>query len=405
MSEPTAGWRRAARVARMGMSAAAGLATGKGAASVTAQLAESLAELRGLAAKAGQMGAYLDAVVGTDLPPAVREALQRLNDATTHSDIDAIRAVIREDLPDQADAILSSLDPVAVGSGSVAQVHRATLPDGRAVAVKVQHPGVARVILGELGNAGAVVGLVGAIMPGVSGVYEEVRGRLVDELDQLQEATWTERYAQAMRPVPGALVPEVVRAWTSARVLTTTWEDGIGLDEAARSLSQEARDAAATVLLRTFAAGVAAGLVHGDPNAGNYRFRPDGSVVLLDLGCVQEVPQAARGPLLRALAEADATGFGQLFGPDQGPAGEATRALAAKLLVPLTARGPILRSDLHAIAHAIQAYKASLARHRASAGPPWSPLVLRTWTGLVAHVHHLGASVDGAALRRWIGEL
>lgn len=397
---PTGRLTRLARMARLGVSGAATAVTGRDPADLAAQAAEQLADLRGLAAKAGQLGSYLDAVLPKDAPPGVREALQRLNDATSTSPWDEVEDVIRADLPDVAEQILAAMDHGPVASGSIAQVHRATHPTRGAVAVKVQHPGVATVLRGELGQAGLLVKVAGAIMPGSADIFDEVRSRFEGELDQEGEAARTRAWAEAMADVDGIVVPEVVDDWTGPRVLTTTWVEGVDLDTAAATLPQDVRDRAADRLLTAFGVGLSKGLVHADPNAGNFRFQPDGTVAILDLGCVQPVPAPARGAVVDALRSAEDLSLARALGqPTDDAVAEPVGELMAGLLAPWRVVGRIDKEALHRIGAATPRYKAALAKHRANAGPVWAPLLLRTWIGLLAHVHHLGAVLDGPALR------
>lgn len=176
---PTGRLLRMARMARLGLSGASTALTGRDPTALAEQAAAQLADLRGLAAKAGQIGSYLDAVLPKDLPPGVRDALQKLNDATTTSPWSDVQATLRDDLPEVADDLLATLERTPVASGSVAQVHRATHPEVGPVAVKVQHPGVAQVIRADLSQAQVIGGLAGAVVPGVTATMAEVRARFL----------------------------------------------------------------------------------------------------------------------------------------------------------------------------------------------------------------------------------
>ncbi len=402
---PVQGLTRWARLARLGLSGAGTALTGQDPTALAERAATQLADLRGLAAKAGQLGSYLDAVLPKEAPPGVREALQRLNASTTTSPWEDIEATIRADVPASADALLDALDRPPVASGSIAQVHRATHPEVGPVAVKVQHPGVAEVLRSELSQAGLVIRVAGAVMPGASDTYDEIRDRFYDELDQRVEARRTRAYQQAMADLDGVTVPTVVDAWSGDRVLTTTWCDGLDLDTARTHLPEPVRARAAHHLLSTFGQGIAHSQVHGDPNAGNFRFTEQGDVVVLDLGCVQPVPAEARRSLLDALRSADPEALAHVLGqPTTGPLRDPVLALTTGLLAPWSVQGRIDKAMLHRIGAATPQFKAAVARQRGTAGPPWMPLILRTWIGLLAHAHHLDAPIDGPALRAALPE-
>lgn len=394
---PTARLKRMARLARLGVAGAGTALTGQDPEAMALRAAEHLADMRGLAAKLGQLGSYMDAVLPTDAPDGVRHALQKLNADTTHSPWDDIEAVLRADLPD-APAVLAAMERTPVASGSVAQVYRGTHPERGPVAIKVQHPGVAQVLRAELGHARLLMRTAGALMPGATDAYDQVRARFEDELDQRIEAQRTRDFGHAVQGV--AQVPQVVDGWSGDRVLTTTWCEGVDLDTAAQSLPESARTQAATGLLRAFGQGLAHGLVHGDPNAGNFLFQPDGGLVVLDLGCVQPVPQDAAWDLLEALRAADPKRLAVVLGQQvAGPAAAPVMELMEGLLAPWRGVGRVTQDDLHRLGRATPAFKKALLKTRSSAGPDWSPLVLRAWIGLLAHVHHLDAPIDGPAIR------
>src|SRR5262245_38243977 len=144
---------RVARLASLGARTGASLLvsrTGQGAAE---HAAEVLGTLRGLAAKVGQMASYVDGVVPEAHRAAYESALRKLRDAAPTSSIAAIRTLVENELGAPIDRLFSEWSDEPFASASIGQVHRARLEDGRAVAVKVQHPGIDRAVESDLTNA------------------------------------------------------------------------------------------------------------------------------------------------------------------------------------------------------------------------------------------------------------
>src|SRR5204863_10145237 len=111
---------------------------------------------------------------------------------------------------------------------SIGQVHRATLPDGRCVAVKVQYPEIADALEADLGTA-AILARLGKLMaPGVDPdlIMAEIRERILEELDYELEAQNQRLFGRAYRGHPFAHVPDVVTSLSARRVLVSDWVDG-----------------------------------------------------------------------------------------------------------------------------------------------------------------------------------
>src|SRR5215213_3332695 len=116
---------------------------------------------------------------------------------------------------------------------------------------------------------------------------EEIRGRLVEELDYRREAGNQSAFAEAYRDHPFISVPAVVPALSTGRVLTTDLAEGVRFSELG-SWPQEERDLAAEAIYRfVFRSLYRLHLFNGDPHPGNYLFRPGGRVTFLDFGLVK----------------------------------------------------------------------------------------------------------------------
>jgi predicted unusual protein kinase regulating ubiquinone biosynthesis (AarF/ABC1/UbiB family) len=249
------------------------------------QVAEALGGMKGALMKLGQMASYLD----QGLPEPVRDALAQLQADAPPMAAELAVETVERDLGRPVDELFASFDPVPIAAASIGQVHRAVLDDGREVAVKVQYPGVDEAIKADLANAGLLFQAVGMLFPGLEPgpIVDEIRSRVVEELDYVQEARNQQLFVDAYRGHPFIVVPEVVHERSSARVLTTELAAGARFDEA-RTWSQEERDLAGETIYRFVMRSLyRLRAFNGDPHPGNYLFQGGGKVVFLDFGLVK----------------------------------------------------------------------------------------------------------------------
>lgn len=264
--------------------------------------AEVLGNLRGLAAKLGQTASYVDGIVPSEQRPAFEKALGRLQRATVTSSPTAIRSLLEAELGAPASELFAELETEPVASASIGQVLRGRLHDGRAVAVKVQHPGIDRAIESDLENVGMLEGLIAltgprGLEPGA--ILNEVKRRFREELDYRLEADHQEAFRRLHADDETIRVPAVVRERSAKRVLTSEWVSGASLEEAAGASSELRRKYAEVLWRFVFRGNLVGGRFNADPHPGNYLFHPDGSVTFLDFGCVQPIPE----PLRRAAVD------------------------------------------------------------------------------------------------------
>ena len=249
------------------------------------QIAETLGHMKGALMKVGQMASYLD----QGLPEHVRTVLAQLQQHAPPMSAELAAGVISDALGAGPEVIFAEWDPVPIASASIGQVHRAMTHEGRAVAVKVQYPGIAEAIAADLDNAGLLFAGLGQLFPGLEHrtIVAELRERLIEELDYEQEARNQDLFRQCYLDHPYIHVPEVLHDLSAATVLTTELADGVDWPEAL-TWSQEERNLTAETLYR-FAFGSLFGLAafNGDPHPGNYIFRPGGHITFLDFGLVK----------------------------------------------------------------------------------------------------------------------
>jgi predicted unusual protein kinase regulating ubiquinone biosynthesis (AarF/ABC1/UbiB family) len=265
-------------------------ATGERAAALARELVEQLGQMRGAAMKVGQVLSTIDF---TALPEEEREGfkqtLAKLRDDVPPLPYRQLEKLLREELGEKPSAVFADFEEEAFAAASIGQVHRAVTREGRAVAVKVQYPGVAEAVDTDLRNLTLLLPLVKRLAPGldVKALYAELRERIAEELDYELEAQNHRAVARAHRGHPFAHVPEVDTELSSRRVLVTDLLTGRRF-EAVKALDDEARDRFAEIVFRFYF-----GLVHhtgrvsGDPHPGNYLLLEDGRVGFLDFGLMR----------------------------------------------------------------------------------------------------------------------
>ncbi|MEE2756406.1 MAG: AarF/ABC1/UbiB kinase family protein [Myxococcota bacterium] len=261
---------------------------------VARRAAQTLGQLRGLAAKVGQMGSYIDGVIPENKQGAYAKWLATLRDQAPRSSISAIFDTIEAEFGKSALELFADFNPEPVASASIGQVHRATTKNGNVVAVKVQHPGIAEAMENDLKNAGLIESLLGRVGGlrkfNSKAVLEEIRMRFREELDYLLEAERQTMFAGFFEKQPQIVVPRVYHELTSTRVLTTEWVDGLNFESACAADEQQRRLWTQTLWQFVYQANLVGGHFNADPHPGNYMFRPDGQIAFLDFGCVQAIP-------------------------------------------------------------------------------------------------------------------
>ncbi|MGQ0616044.1 MAG: ABC1 kinase family protein [Acidimicrobiia bacterium] len=249
------------------------------------QVVATLGHMKGALMKLGQMASYLD----QGLPEHVRTALaQLLTDAPPMS-AELAASVVERELGAPPERVFLEWDPMPIASASIGQVHRAITKDERAVAVKVQYPGVADAIRSDLSNAdllfNAMKMLYSGLEPGP--LVEELRARLFEELDYRLEAENQQLFADYYADHPFISVPAVVHELSSGEVLTSELATGAPFDELRTWPDEEKQMASETIFRFVFRSLYRLHAFNGDPHPGNYLFEPGGRVTFLDFGLVK----------------------------------------------------------------------------------------------------------------------
>jgi len=177
-------------------------------------------------------------------------------------------------------------------AASLGQVHRARLPDGTRVACKLQYPDMASAMEADLDQLKVVFAIGQRFDPAIrtDEIQAEIRTRLREELDYRREARHVALYRHMLRNEAQVQVPEVVPSHSTDRLLTMSWLAGEPLLNW-KGRSQDEKDQLAINMFRAwYVPFYSYGVIHGDPHLGNYTVRTDGSVNLMDFGCVRIFP-------------------------------------------------------------------------------------------------------------------
>ncbi|MCB0994934.1 MAG: AarF/ABC1/UbiB kinase family protein, partial [Acidimicrobiales bacterium] len=223
------------------------------------------------------------------MPDHVRQALSQLQHDAPPMSRELVAATIDAELGAPPERLFAEWDADPIAAASIGQVHRAITTDGRAVAVKVQYPGVDRAIEADLVNARLVFGGLSKMYPGLEPepLVAELRERITEELDYRVEADNQRLFADHYRDHPTISVPDVVTELSTARVLTTELAAGARFSEVVEWPDDQRNLAAETIYRFAFGSIYRLGAFNGDPHPGNYLFGPDGRVSFLDFGLVK----------------------------------------------------------------------------------------------------------------------
>jgi predicted unusual protein kinase regulating ubiquinone biosynthesis (AarF/ABC1/UbiB family) len=260
------------------------------------QVVATLGQMKGALMKVGQLASFVD----DGMPEPVRQALSQLQQDVPPMSPELAAGVVREELGDSPERVFAEWDPVPIAAASIGQVHRAMTRDGRAVAVKVQYPGIGEAVEADLAN----LDLARFAMPlfwrsmDAEAVTVELRERLTEELDYVKEASNQRLFASWYEGHPFIHVPCVVDEVSTRRVLTTDLAAGARFTEL-EGWPQEERDLAAETIYRFVYRSLYRFYgFNGDPHPGNYLFRRGGQVTFLDFGLIRRFTEAEIHTLL-----------------------------------------------------------------------------------------------------------
>lgn len=257
--------------------------------STGARLRLSLEELGPAFVKLGQILSTRPDI----LPPDIVEELKKLQDSVPPFSFSEVRAVIENEFEDKLENIYKEFEEKPVAAASISQVHRARLNSGKPVAVKVQRPGIERTINLDLNILKDLAHFIDhhtqyGKLYDCSRMVLEFENIIKNELDFTKEAENAEAFKQNFTRDKGITVPNVKWIYTTKRILTMEYIEGIRVDNYSaldlagidkKILAKRLATSICNQILRD-------GFFHADPHPGNIQVLSDGTIVFLDLGMV-----------------------------------------------------------------------------------------------------------------------
>jgi predicted unusual protein kinase regulating ubiquinone biosynthesis (AarF/ABC1/UbiB family) len=257
------------------------------------KMVAALGQMKGAAMKLGQFASFIDTeFIPEEYRDIYQEQLAKLRTDAPAMPWEKVVKVLEEEYDGEPlSELFAEFEEEAFAAASIGQVHRAELLDGRQVAVKIQYPGIAEALDADLRNAGTLVRLARALAPGLDAkeIADEIRERVMEELDYEYEAQNQRSFARAYREHPFIYVPEVVTRLSRRRVLVTELVRGMDFEET-KQLPHEERSRFGEIVFRG-SIGAMFNLQHfnADPHPGNYILMDDGRVAFLDFGMTKKL--------------------------------------------------------------------------------------------------------------------
>lgn len=277
---------------------------------------KAILELNGLFIKIGQMLSIL----GSFLPEEFQKPLEELQDRIPPRPLSQVRERIQREFGKPPEQLFARFDETPLAAASIGQAHRAQLHNGLEVVVKVQHADIeeiARIDLEIIRRLTRVISFFFDIK-GMNHLYTQVRQMIEEELDFTREAEAMRRIGDNLKTQENLFVPEVHPEYSTARVMTTTWYDGVKISHLAQLEAwQIDRQELAARLLRAYCQMLFKdGYYHADPHPGNILVRQDGAIILLDFGATGQLSKALREgipQLIEAAVKNDTHGMIEAF--------------------------------------------------------------------------------------------
>jgi len=283
------------------------------------QIVTVLGGMKGAAMKVGQVLSFVDlGLVPEEYQEEFQAKLAALRDSAPTVSFDQMSKVMEEELGEPVSSAFAELDPAPVAAASIGQVYRGRLHDGRDVAIKVQYPGVNDAVRADMQNLGMLMRLAKRITPqmDVKAVADEIRARIVEELDYELEASNHRTLARLYRGHPFIVIPDVVTSMCRERVIVTEFVEGDRFEQITSGPKSE-RDRVGEIMYRFyFGSMYRHRKFSGDPHPGNMIRMADGKVAFIDFGLFKALGREEMEVELatgRAATERDATELHRLW--------------------------------------------------------------------------------------------
>ncbi len=273
------------------------------------------------------------------MPESFITELAKLQDQAPPFPTDLAKETIRQEFGASPEQIFTDFSEKPIASGSIAQVHTATLSDGTPVVVKVKRPGIDRIISSDLDLLRLLARLTETYFPEWRiyrplMIVDELARNIRKELDFLSEAALTARFHELTRENDSLKTPTVFWKHTSSRVLTLERLAGIKISQLEELSSQDVDlpELARNLTLAFMTHYLELGIFHADPHPGNLLVSPDGCINMVDFGLVGHLSDELRSQLaatLLAVTRRDLDAFVDIYS-DIGVFSESTSAADLK---------------------------------------------------------------------------
>lgn len=256
----------------------------------------AILELEGLFIKVGQ----LLSVMSNFLPEEFQKPLEALQDRLPARPFGEVRKRIEEELGKSPEAVFQQIEEIPMATASIGQAHRAVLPDGTEVVVKVQHYGIETIASVDLRILHRLTKIYAWLVDikGMEYLYSQIRQMIEEEMDFTNEARTMERIRQNLAEEPEVQIPQLFAEYSTRRVMVTRFCTGAKISDLEQLDAWGVdRRALAARLLRVWCRMVFKdGFYHADPHPGNILVSPNGNITLLDFGATANLsPQLRKG--------------------------------------------------------------------------------------------------------------
>ncbi len=265
---------------------------------------KAILKLEGLFIKVGQ----LLSILSNFLPEAFQEPLEALQNQIPPRPFHEIEGRIEKELGEKPETLFSFFDKNPLASASIGQAHRATLKDGTDVVVKVQHANIEKIAEIDLEIMERLTNLMSYFykVKGIEFAYTQVQKMIREELDFKQEALAMQRVQKNLNGETRLIIPSVHESFSTTRVLTTTFCEGVKINDIA-TINQwniDKKDLGNRLVHVYCQMVFGDGFYHADPHPGNILVQQDGTIVLLDFGAIGTLQQEMRDGFLKLIEAA-----------------------------------------------------------------------------------------------------
>lgn len=252
------------------------------------RMVDTMGHMKGAVMKVGQMLSLGD---DAHVPKEFTDILTKLQAQAPTLPFEEVYDEIVKALGRQPDELFDFIDAEPLAAASLAQVHRARFKDGREVVLKVQYPGIADTVVSDLDNLKTMIrssGMVGKHFNLDDG-FQEVQEMLELELDYRLEAENLLFFKDALKDWDRIVIPKIYPEYCSDKLLVMEFIEGMSFDEWLETNPSQAmkNELGMRFVDVFFHCLFNLHRIHADPQLGNFRFREDGTIVMLDFGCVR----------------------------------------------------------------------------------------------------------------------